>query len=74
MENIKQINNHDICIKEYKGQRVITFKDIDAVHERPEGTARKRFADNKKHFVEVEDFFLITPKTLGNTELSENRH
>lgn len=50
-----------LCIKEYKGQRVVTFKDIDEVHQRPEGTARKRFNDNKKHFIEGEDFYKITP-------------
>lgn len=52
-----KINNTDLPVKEYKGQRVVTFKEIDAVHERPAGTARKRFNDNKKHFVEEIDFF-----------------
>ena len=37
------INNQNVLIKEYEGKRVITFKDIDMVHNRPEGTARKRF-------------------------------
>ena len=40
------INSTDIAVKEYNGKRVVTFKDIDACHERPEGTARKRFNDN----------------------------
>ena len=31
------------------------------MHERPSGTARKRFNDNKKHFIEGEDFLKITP-------------
>ena len=31
---------------------------IDTVHERPEGTARKRFNDNKKRFIDGEDYFL----------------
>ncbi len=55
------INNTSLGIKEYNGQRVVTFKDIDTIHHRPEGTARKRFNDNKKHFVEGEDFYKITP-------------
>ena len=25
-------------IREYKGQRVVTFKDIDEVHQRPSGS------------------------------------
>ena len=73
MNEIVHIGNADISVKEYKGQRVVTFKDIDAVHERPDGTARKRFADNRNHFIEGEDYFIVTPQTLENTELSEKR-
>lgn len=58
-DKLVHIGNSDICVKEYDGQRVVTFKDIDAVHGRPDGTARKRFNDNRKHFVEGEDFFKV---------------
>lgn len=56
---LQKINNTDITIKEYNGQRVVTFKDIDAVHGRPDGTSRKRFNDNRDRFVEGEDYFKI---------------
>ena len=46
-------------VKEWQGQRVITFKDVDRVHQRPEGTARKRFNDNRKHFISNVDYFLV---------------
>ena len=52
------IENSDISIKEYNGQRVVTFKDIDTVHERPEGTARATFNRNKEHFILGEDYFV----------------
>lgn len=52
------INNHVIPIKEYEGRRVVTFKDIDAVHNRPDGTARKRFNDNRNRFIKGIDFFV----------------
>ncbi len=67
MNNIQTvtINQSDISVKEYNGQRVVTFKDIDQCHGRPEGTARKRFNDNKAHFVEGEDYF--------NVQMSEKR-
>ena len=55
---IIHVGDRDISVKEYKGQRVVTFKDIDDVHSRPDGTARKRFNDNKNHFVEGEDYFV----------------
>lgn len=60
MEQLVHIQNTDISVKEYNGQRVVTFKDIDAVHGRPDGTARKRFSDNRQHFIENEDFYKIT--------------
>lgn len=61
MNDLVKIGNQEISKKEFKNQRVVTFKDIDSVHERPDGTARKRFNDNKKHFIEGTDFFKITP-------------
>ena len=53
------INQSNISVKEYQGKRVVTFKDIDLCHGRLEGTTRKRFNDNKAHFVEGEDFFVV---------------
>ena len=50
MNEIVHIGNADISIKEYKGQRVVTFKDIDAVHERPDGTASRNFRSNKNSY------------------------
>ena len=64
------IANSNIAIKEYHGQRVVTFKDIDTVHQRPEGTARRNFNTNKRHFIEGEDYFKIQPneiRTVGIT-------
>ena len=64
--NLVEINNVAIGIKEYEGKRVITFKDIDRVHGRPDGTARKAFNRNKKRFIEGEDYFMI----MRNTPMS----
>lgn len=62
---IEKINNTELSVKVYQGQRVVTFKDIDTVHERPEGTAKRNFSTNKKHFIEGEDFFTISKKEVG---------
>lgn len=59
MQELTTINNAEILVKEFSGQRVVTFKEIDAVHGRPDGTARKRFNDNREHFIEGEDFFKV---------------
>lgn len=61
MKELININTTALEVKEYKGQRVVTLKEIDEVHQRPEGTARKRFNDNKQHFVEGVDYFVRNP-------------
>ena len=53
------INTMPLAIKEYNNRRVVTFKDIDTLHQRPNGTARKRFNDNKSRFIEGEDYFKV---------------
>lgn len=59
MSEMIKIMNHELKVKEYRGQRVITLKDVDTVHERPEGTARKRFNTNRQRFMEGEDCFVL---------------
>lgn len=59
MNEIIKINNHDVEVKEYKGQRVVTFKDIDTVHERPGGTAGRNFRENRERFIENEEYFIL---------------
>lgn len=58
LNELIRIGNVDISVKEYKGQRVVTFKDIDMVHKRPDGTARATFNRNKDHFSLGEDYFV----------------
>lgn len=45
-------------IKEWNGQRVVTFKDIDMAHQRPSGTSRNAFKRNAKHFIQDKDYFV----------------
>lgn len=72
---IQLINNTEISIKDYSGQRVVTFKDIDAVHGRPDGTASRNFRTNRERFVEGEDFFKISPdefrRAFGEMDLRQ---
>ncbi|MBV4429400.1 ORF6N domain-containing protein [Clostridium tyrobutyricum] len=65
MNNLVHINGEDLQIKEFNGQRVITFRDIDNVHSRVKGTAKRNFNDNKYHFIKDEDYFEITKKEVG---------
>lgn len=75
MKTIVSINGKDVSIKEYKGFRVVTFKDIDMVHGRPDGTAGRNFRENRKRFIETVDYFqrnsseakmnLVSPRQMG---------
>lgn len=71
MEQLVHIQNTDLSVKEYNGQRVVTFKDIDTVHGRPDGTASRNFRANREHFIENEDFYRISPDEIRRTSLFE---
>lgn len=69
MGEIIRIENSDISVKEYKGQRVVTFKDIDTVHGRPDGTARRNFNTNKRRFIDGEDYFIVSSDEIRTSLL-----
>lgn len=59
------IGNTEIPLVQYRNQPVVTFAMIDRVHQRPEGTARKRFSDNRERFAEGQHFYIIDSKGLS---------
>lgn len=59
MNNLVTIGNTQFAAKTLDGKPVLTFRDIDTIHHRPEGSARKRFNDNRQRFVEGEDYMKI---------------
>lgn len=58
MSELIKINNQQLPVKEYNGKRVVTLKEIDTVHGRTSGTARRSFNVNKKRFIEGIDYFV----------------
>lgn len=58
------VNNQALESKVWQGQRVITLDDVDKVHQRPKGTARRNFNANKNHFILGEDYYNPTKKEL----------
>lgn len=78
MEKLQIVENELPEIKMWNGQRVVTFKDIDAVHCNKTGTARRNFNRNKKHFIEGEDYFFLTKKSnetdcpIKNNQMRQN--
>lgn len=65
MAELVKIEGTELEIREYNGQRVVTLKDIDRVHEKKTDTAKKSFQKHKKHFILGEDYFEITRRELG---------
>lgn len=43
----------------YKDEPVVTFAMVDAIHQRPDGTAGRTFRENRERFIEGEDFVKI---------------
>ncbi len=65
MKNSITVQNQSMTVKEYKGQRVVTFADIERVHQRIAGTAKRNFWKNKERFIIGEDYFEISKKDVG---------
>lgn len=65
------INSTPVEIKEYQGQRVVTLKEIDEVHQRPSGTAGRNFNENKEHFISGVDYFHLTQEESRSTNFVE---
>ena len=63
------INQTTLTAREYSGQYVLTFRDIDTVHQRPDGTARRNFNENKQHFIENVDYFIVKPSDVQMYEI-----
>lgn len=65
MNDVITIENTEMQIREYNGERVVTFKDIDTVHKRKSGTAKSSFRRNKKYFQEGTDYVVLTRNSIG---------
>lgn len=57
-ENVQVLENQ-LQVKEWAGQRVVTFEDIDTVHQRARGTASRNFRENRDKFIEGTDYFMV---------------
>lgn len=60
MANLVRINNKNLSVKELEGKRVVTFKDVDHLHERVNGTASRNFRANKEKFIDKVDYFNLS--------------
>lgn len=47
MTELVNVEGTELAVREYDGQRVVTFRDIDEVHRRPSGTAKMHLGEIK---------------------------
>ena len=71
MSNIVKINDTNLQVIEYRGQRVATLAQIDTVHGRPEGTARRNFNEHKHRLIGGEDFIEVTADEIRTQSLGD---
>lgn len=66
MNEVITIENTEMQIREYDGQRVVTFDDICAVHKCERKRLTKHFERKRKHFLKDEDYYELTRKELND--------
>lgn len=66
MSKLIVIENTEMQIREYVGQRVVIFDDICTVHNCERKRLTKHFERKRKHFIKDEDYFEITRKELSD--------
>lgn len=68
--NTVEINDYALPVKEYQGQRVVTLREIDEIHGRAPGTAKRNFNKNRKYFIEGKHYFKITSNEIRTIEMA----
>ena len=61
------IENRELEIKEYKGERVVTAWDIAEVHRREVKKINQQFERNKDKLVEGEDYFVLSREEFSES-------
>lgn len=70
MTELVNVEGTELAVREWNGQRVVTFRDIDNAHGVKPGSAKRNFIRNKRHFIENEDYFIATRDSLKSVNLT----
>lgn len=70
MTELVNVEGTELAVREWNGQRVVTFRDIDNAHGVKPGSAKRNFIRNKRHFIENEDYFVATRDSLKSVNLT----
>lgn len=66
MSNIITVENTEMQIREYNGERVVTFDDICKAHKCERKRLTRHFERKRKYFIKDEDYYQLTRKELGD--------
>ena len=64
MKDLIKVDNKELTVKEWKGQRVVTAWDISKLHEREVREVKQNFNYIKDKLISGEDYYLITRKEI----------
>lgn len=67
--NIVTIQGVELVPLEYQGRRVLTLAMMDAVHQRPDGTAGRNFRENRERLIAGEDYVEVTADEIRRQSL-----
>jgi hypothetical protein len=68
-----QINGQDVPVITYRGRRVITLAQMDQVHGRKPGTAKRNFTEHRAKLIRNEDYFQIRSDEVVNLGLDATK-
>jgi len=71
MSALININGVTLAPINFRGARVMTLAMMDAVHKRPDGTARRNLNENKARLIEGEDFYEVTADEIRTQSLGD---
>lgn len=73
MSNAMIINQRELTVKEYNGQRVVTLWDIARVHNKDYREIKQIFDNNIKRFIKNEDYYLVNKNDQFVISLADNK-
>jgi hypothetical protein len=65
---IVSVNGQEVPVIYYRGKRVITLAQMDDLHQKPDGTAKRNFAEHRNNLIAEEDYFRVGPEDLDELE------
>lgn len=68
--NELMVNNVSLPILEWNGERVISFKDVDRIHERVLGTTSRNFHRNIEHMILGKDYYKLSMNEIRSLNIN----